>query len=156
MKQNEKEVIEKRSDEDITLEDIDLSEFAKCDINPIMRMYLWDIDEHPVISKEEEKELIIRTKNGDEEAEISLMEAYLRLVAHISKGYMGKGVQFDDLIICGNDGLIEAIKAYDPESGQGFSSYVSGEIRRSMEKAITDFENADYIIFDELDKEDME
>lgn len=77
------------------------------------------------LSAEEEKEALIRLKNGDEEARNLLIERNLRLVAHVSKKYANTNVEQDDLISIGTIGLIKGINSFDIDKGARLSTYVS-------------------------------
>ena len=88
-------------------------------------MYLKEIGEVPLLSNEEEKELAIAVENGDLEAKQRLAEANLRLVVSIAKRYVGRGMQFLDLIQEGNMGLIKAVDKFDYSKGFKFSTYAT-------------------------------
>ena len=78
-----------------------------------VRMYLKEIGKVPLLTAEEEVELAIRIEHGDEAAKDRLNEANLRLVVSIAKRYVGKGMQFLDLIQEGNLGLLKAVEKFD-------------------------------------------
>ena len=103
-------------DEDIILDDEDEIDIEKIDLSvpdgiglddPV-RMYLKEIGKVPLLSADEEIEYAKRMEEGDEEAKKRLAEANLRLVVSIAKRYVGRGMQFLDLIQEGNLGLIKA------------------------------------------------
>ena len=77
------------------------------------------------LSKEEEKETIVRMMEGDQEAKHSLITHNLRLVAHICKKYAVNGRDLDDLISIGSIGLIKAVNTFDPERGRPIGSYAA-------------------------------
>ena len=74
---------------------------------------------------EEEKEALIKMKEGDEEARNLLIERNLRLVAHVCKKYSNTNVDQDDLLSIGTIGLIKGIKSFDVDKGARLSTYVS-------------------------------
>ena len=90
-----------------------------------VRMYLKEIGKVPLLSPEEEIELAKRMELGDENARKRLAEANLRLVVSIAKRYVGRGMQFLDLIQEGNLGLIKAVEKYDYSKGFKFSTYIN-------------------------------
>ncbi|MGI6205449.1 MAG: RNA polymerase sigma factor RpoD [Anaerovoracaceae bacterium] len=103
-----------------------------------VRMYLKEIGKVPLLSAEEEIELAKRIEQGDEEARKKLCEANLRLVVSIAKRYVGRGMQFLDLIQEGNLGLIKAVSKFDYTKGYKFSTYATWWIRQSVTRAIAD------------------
>ena len=82
-----------------------------------VKVYLKEIGRVPLLSPEEEIELAIRIIDGDEVAKKRLSEANLRLVVSIAKRYLGRGMQFLDLIQEGNLGLIKAVEKFDYTKG---------------------------------------
>ena len=103
-----------------------------------VRMYLKEIGKVPLLSAEEEIDLAKRIEAGDEEARKKLCEANLRLVVSIAKRYVGRGMQFLDLIQEGNLGLIKAVSKFDYTKGYKFSTYATWWIRQSITRAIAD------------------
>ena len=103
-----------------------------------VRMYLKEIGQIPLISQETETELARRMLEGDEEAKSRLVEANLRLVVSIAKRYVGRGMQFLDLIQEGNLGLIKAVEKFDYTKGFKFSTYATWWIRQAITRAIAD------------------
>ena len=103
-----------------------------------VKMYLKDIGQVPLLTSEEEKELAERMSQGDEEAKKRLSEANLRLVVSIAKRYVGRGMQFLDLIQEGNLGLMKAVDKFDHTKGFKFSTYATWWIRQSITRAIAD------------------
>ncbi len=103
-----------------------------------VRMYLKDIGKVPLLSAEDEIELAKKIEDGDEEARKKLAEANLRLVVSIAKKYVGRGMQFLDLIQEGNLGLIKAVEKYDHRLGYKFSTYATWWIRQAITRAIAD------------------
>lgn len=103
-----------------------------------VRMYLKEIGKVPLLSAEEEIDLAKRIEARDEEARKKLCEANLRLVVSIAKRYVGRGMQFLDLIQEGNLGLIKAVSKFDYTKGYKFSTYATWWIRQSITRAIAD------------------
>ncbi len=103
-----------------------------------VRMYLKEIGKVPLLTAEEEMELSIRMEQGDDSAKKRLAEANLRLVVSIAKRYMGRGMQFLDLIQEGNLGLIKAVEKFDYKKGFKFSTYATWWIRQAITRSIAD------------------
>ena len=127
------------SDEDeVYMENLDLSIPDGISIEDPVRMYLKEIGKVPLLSAEEEIELAKRMENGDQEAKKRLAEANLRLVVSIAKRYVGRGMLFLDLIQEGNLGLIKAVEKFDYRKGYKFSTYATWWIRQAITRAIAD------------------
>lgn len=102
----------------------------------LVSLYLNDIRKHEILTKEEEQELLIKAKSGDEQAKQQLILSNLRLVVNIAKNYSNKGLGFIDLISEGNFGLIHAIDKFDYTKGYRFSTYAVWWIKQAITKAI--------------------
>ncbi|MCI6825613.1 MAG: RNA polymerase sigma factor RpoD [Ruminococcus bromii] len=107
-------------------------------IDDPVKVYLKEIGRVPLLSSEEEIELAIRISDGDVAAKQRLSEANLRLVVSIAKRYLGRGMQFLDLIQEGNLGLIKAVEKFDYTKGFKFSTYATWWIRQAITRAIAD------------------
>ena len=107
-------------------------------IDDPVKVYLKEIGRVPLLTSEEEVELAIRIQNGDVAAKQRLSEANLRLVVSIAKRYLGRGMQFLDLIQEGNLGLIKAVEKFDYTKGFKFSTYATWWIRQAITRAIAD------------------
>ncbi len=107
-------------------------------IDDPVKVYLKEIGRVPLLSPEEEIDLAIRIIDGDEKAKKRLSEANLRLVVSIAKRYVGRGMQFLDLIQEGNLGLIKAVEKFDYTKGFKFSTYATWWIRQAITRAIAD------------------
>ncbi len=107
-------------------------------IDDPVRMYLKEIGKVNLLSSDEEIELAKRMLEGDESAKQRLAEANLRLVVSIAKRYVGRGMQFLDLIQEGNLGLIKAVEKFDYTKGYKFSTYATWWIRQAITRAIAD------------------
>ena len=103
-----------------------------------VKMYLKDIGRVPLLSPEEELELARKMSEGDKAARDRLSEANLRLVVSIAKRYVGRGMQFLDLIQEGNLGLMKAVEKFDYQKGFKFSTYATWWIRQAITRAIAD------------------
>ena len=107
-------------------------------INDPVRMYLKEIGQIKLLTMDEELALADRISEGDETAKITLAEANLRLVVSIAKRYVGRGMQFLDLIQEGNIGLMKAVEKFDVTKGYKFSTYATWWIRQAITRAIAD------------------
>ena len=107
-------------------------------IDDPVRMYLKEIGKVPLLTAQEEIILAKRMEQGEEEAKKKLAEANLRLVVSIAKRYVGRGMQFLDLIQEGNLGLIKAVEKFDYRKGYKFSTYATWWIRQAITRAIAD------------------
>ncbi|MCL2827737.1 MAG: RNA polymerase sigma factor RpoD [Oscillospiraceae bacterium] len=103
-----------------------------------VRMYLKEIGKVALLTADEEIELATRMSEGDEDARKRMAEANLRLVVSIAKRYVGRGMQFLDLIQEGNLGLIKAVEKFDYTKGYKFSTYATWWIRQAITRAIAD------------------
>lgn len=107
-------------------------------INDPVRMYLKEIGRVNLLTADEELQLALRIEKGDEVAKQELAEANLRLVVSIAKRYVGRGMQFLDLIQEGNMGLMKAVEKFDYRRGFKFSTYATWWIRQAITRAIAD------------------
>jgi len=107
-------------------------------IDDPVKVYLKEIGRVPLLSPEEEIDLAMRILEGDDYAKKRLSEANLRLVVSIAKRYVGRGMQFLDLIQEGNLGLIKAVEKFDYTKGFKFSTYATWWIRQAITRAIAD------------------
>ncbi|MEG1448313.1 MAG: RNA polymerase sigma factor RpoD [Oscillospiraceae bacterium] len=123
--------------EDEEAEDTSLS-VDGINIDDPVKVYLKEIGRVPLLSTAEEIELAERMAQGDVEARKRLSEANLRLVVSIAKRYVGRGMQFLDLIQEGNLGLIKAVEKFDHTKGFKFSTYATWWIRQAITRAIAD------------------
>ena len=103
-----------------------------------VKMYLKDIGKVPLLSADDEIELARKMMDGDESAKRELSVANLRLVVSIAKRYVGRGMQFLDLIQEGNLGLMKAVEKFDYQKGFKFSTYATWWIRQAITRAIAD------------------
>ncbi len=103
-----------------------------------VRLYLRSIARVPLLSATEEVELARRVERGDLEAKQHMIEANLRLVVSIAKGYLGRGLALLDLIQEGSVGLIRAVEKFDHRRGFKFSTYATWWIRQAVSRAVAD------------------
>lgn len=132
--------IEIKKDDDIQEEDY--TEFITDITNTVytddsVKMYLQEIHK-PILTKEQEKSLALRIRNGDEKAKELFIERNLRLVIKVARKYTGHGISFLDLIQEGNLGLIKAVDKFDVTKGYKFSTYATCWIRQSIQRSLGD------------------
>lgn len=130
--------IEIKKDDDIQEEDY--TEFITDITNTVytddsVKMYLQEIHK-PILTKEQEKSLALRIRNGDEKAKELFIERNLRLVIKVARKYTGHGISFLDLIQEGNLGLIKAVDKFDVTKGYKFSTYATCWIRQSIQRSL--------------------
>lgn len=130
--------IEIKKEEDIQEEDY--TEFITDITNTVytddsVKMYLQEIHK-PILTKEQEKSLALRIRNGDEKAKELFIERNLRLVIKVARKYTGHGISFLDLIQEGNLGLIKAVDKFDVTKGYKFSTYATCWIRQSIQRSL--------------------
>src|SRR3979411_1081140 len=101
-----------------------------------LETYLREINETPLLSADEEKELAHKIEDGDSEARDRMVRANLRLVVNIARSYTGKGLGLQDLIEEGNRGLLRAVEGFDPTMNTRFSTYASYWIKQSIKRAL--------------------
>lgn len=127
---------EDAEDEEIKLEDF--SDLKGFNIDDPVKMYLKEIGKIPLLSADEERILAENMEAGDIEAKKKLAETNLRLVVSIAKRYVGRGMQFLDLIQEGNMGLMKAVEKFDFRRGFKFSTYATWWIRQAITRSIAD------------------
>jgi RNA polymerase primary sigma factor len=103
-----------------------------------LRLYLRSIGRVELLTADEEVSLAKRIERGDMSAKQHMIEANLRLVVSIAKGYLGRGLTFLDLIQEGSLGLIRAVEKFDYRRGYKFSTYATWWIRQAVTRAIAD------------------
>ncbi len=103
-----------------------------------LRLYLRSIGAVELLTAEQEVDLAMRIERGDMAAKRQMVEANLRLVVSIAKGYLGRGLGFLDLIQEGSLGLIRAVEKFDYRRGYKFSTYATWWIRQAVTRAIAD------------------
>lgn len=125
-------------DEDVELEQA--KEIEVSDINVVVtssvKMYLREIGQYGLLTREEEKKLAEAAANGDKQAKEDLVNHNLRLVVSVAKRYMGRGLTLLDLIQEGNMGLIKAVEKFDVSKGFKFSTYATYWIKQAISRAV--------------------
>ena len=135
--------LEELEDDELSSEELDIEKLEQSvpegtSIEDPVRMYLKEIGKVPLLTSDEEIELAKKMELGDDLARQRLAEANLRLVVSIAKKYLGRGLQFLDLIQEGNLGLIKAVEKFDYRKGYKFSTYATWWIRQAITRAIAD------------------
>ena len=102
----------------------------------IVHLYLKEISEKPLLTKEDEILYSRKSLSGDAFSKNVLIESNLRLVVSIAKKYRGSSIHISDLIDEGNIGLMTAVEKFDPEKGFRFSTYATWWIKQTIERAI--------------------
>lgn len=138
-------------DEDVDIDEDQINEELPIDVNNLenlentdvkvndsVKLYLKEIGRVQLLKLKEETELAKRIAEGDQRAKQQLIEANLRLVVSIAKHYIGRGMQFLDLIEEGNLGLMKAVEKFDYTKGFKFSTYATWWIRQAITRAIAD------------------
>lgn len=103
-----------------------------------LKLYFKEIRKYPLLDAQKEREIIIRSQNGDEKAREELIHSNLRLVVNIAKRYGHCGLPLADLIAEGNVGLLYAVERFDVSAGCRFSTYATFWIRHAICHAITE------------------
>lgn len=138
---SEEPLPEELNDEEVEVDDKDLEVSLSAEgiaIDDPVKVYLKEIGRVPLLTSEEEIDLAQKMAAGDGNARKRLSEANLRLVVSIAKRYVGRGMQFLDLIQEGNLGLIKAVEKFDYTKGYKFSTYATWWIRQAITRAIAD------------------
>ncbi len=103
----------------------------------VLGIYLSRTRRHRLLSRREERALSLRIREGDEAAWEELVRHNLRLVVSIARGYVGRGLEFADLVQEGNLGLMRAARSFDAAFGTKFSTYATWWIKQSITRAIS-------------------
>ena len=127
------------TEKDLLFQDMqDMSFVDNLNVDDPVKMFLKEIGKIRLLTYEEENILAERMLKGDKEAKKQLIESNLRLVVSIAKKYIGRGMNFLDLIQEGNLGLIKAVDKFDQSKGYKFSTYATWWIRQAITRAIVD------------------
>ena len=106
-------------------------------VESVLELYLGEINESPLLTADEEKQLARRIiEHSDMEARDRMVRSNLRLVVNIAKKFGNRGMPLSDLIEEGNLGLLRAVEGFDPEQGSRFSTYASWWIKQSIKRAL--------------------
>jgi RNA polymerase primary sigma factor len=101
-----------------------------------LETYLREINDTPLLNRDDERALAFRVEEGDSEARDHMVRANLRLVVNIARRYAAAGLGLQDLIEEGNLGLMRAVEAFDPSMNTRFSTYASYWIKQSIKRAV--------------------
>src|SRR6202789_392413 len=101
-----------------------------------IKIYLREIGQTPLLTREEEVKLARRIKRGDQAARQQMIKANLRLVVKIAHDYSSYGLPLLDLISEGNIGLMKAVECFDPKKGGTLSTYAAWWIKQSIKRAL--------------------
>ena len=113
--------------------------FARSSPSTAFDQYLHDIQKLPLITDpEEERRLARRAQKGDEKAAERLVTANLRFVISYVKKYQGHGLDLSELVAIGNEGLLKAVRKFDPDQGVKFISYAVWWVRQAVLKALAE------------------
>lgn len=104
----------------------------------VFNLYLADINKIPLLSEEEERDIVVRAHAGDEAAVEELIKKNLRFVVNVAKKYANRGLPLSDLVAEGNEGLVLAARKFDPAFGVRFISYAVWWVRQRITMAISD------------------
>ena len=113
-----------------------------------VELYLEEVKQIPLLSAQEFHTLLIRAADGDEDAQLTLVNANLRLVVDIARKYVGHGAAFSDLIQEGNVGLIKAAKKFSTKGGTTFIDYAEECIEAAIAKGLREMDSAAQISLD--------
>jgi RNA polymerase primary sigma factor len=106
------------------------------DFSTTVKTYYDELKKYKPISKEKERKLLFKAKNGDLDAQNEILTSNLRFVFNIASRYKGQGAAISDLISEGNLGLVKAIQKFNPERDVKFISYAVWWVRNSMQEFI--------------------
>jgi RNA polymerase primary sigma factor len=106
------------------------------EIDDSLRLYLKEIADTPVLTRQEEIDVFKRLKRGDKTAREEIIRSNLRFVVKIALEFVNRGMPLADLIQEGNVGLLEVINKYDYRKGFRFSTYAAFWIRQAIQIAL--------------------
>jgi RNA polymerase primary sigma factor len=116
--------------------DEDVREETRAQSRANLGVYLREIARIPLLTREQEHDLAVRVRRGDDDAKRRLIEANLRLVVQIARRYLNRGLPLPDLIEEGNLGLMRAVERFDPARATRFSTYGTWWIRQAITRAL--------------------
>lgn len=113
-----------------------------------VEIYLEEVRQIPLLSAQEFHTLLLRAAEGDEDAQIELVNANLRLVVNIAQNYIGYGVAFSDLIQEGNIGLMKAVKKFSTKGSATFIEYAEECIEKAIVRGLREMEANSHVSLD--------
>ena len=113
-----------------------------------IEIYLEEVKRIPLLSAQEFHTLLIRSAQGDEDAQTELVNANLRLVVEVAKNYVGHGTAFSDLIQDGNVGLIKAVKKFSTKGSATFTEYAETCIEAAIVRSLRETEQTPQVSLD--------
>ena len=113
-----------------------------------VELYLEEVQQIPLLGAQEFHMLLLRAADGDEDAQLELVNANLRLVVNIAQKYVGQGVAFSDLIQEGNIGLMKAVKKFSTKGSTTFIEYAEECIESAIVRGLREFEQTAQVSLD--------
>ncbi|MBR4642482.1 MAG: sigma-70 family RNA polymerase sigma factor [Selenomonadaceae bacterium] len=113
-----------------------------------VEIYLEEVQQIPLLGAQEFHMLLLRAADGDEDAQLELVNANLRLVVNIAQKYVGQGVAFSDLIQEGNIGLMKAVKKFSTKGSTTFIEYAEECIESAIVRGLREFEQTAQVSLD--------
>ena len=113
-----------------------------------VELYLEEVRQIPLLSAQEFHTLLLRAADGDEDSQLKLVNANLRLVVDIARNYIGHGMAFPDLIQEGNIGLMEAVRKFTTKGSTTFIEYAEERIEQAIVRALREVEQTAQISLD--------
>ena len=113
-----------------------------------VEIYLEEVRRIPLLSAQEFHTLLLRAADGDEDAQLELVNANLRLVVNIARNYIGHGVAFSDLIQEGNIGLMKAVKKFSTKGTATFIEYAEECIEKAIVRGLREMNNSAQVSLD--------
>jgi RNA polymerase sigma factor (sigma-70 family) len=102
----------------------------------LLGLYLKQISKFPMFSREEENALAVSAQAGDLQAQHDLVRSQLKLVVYVARRYQGRGIELEDLICIGNEGLVWGVRKFDPAAGTRLSTYAYWWIEQRISRAL--------------------
>lgn len=117
-----------------------------------VELYLEEVRQIPLLSAQEFHTLLLRAADGDEEAQMELVNANLRLVVNIARNYSGYGVALSDLIQEGNIGLMKAVRKFSTKGSDSFIEYAEECIEAAIVRGLREMEPAQFSLDTPIDE----
>ncbi|MBR0290463.1 MAG: sigma-70 family RNA polymerase sigma factor [Selenomonadaceae bacterium] len=113
-----------------------------------VEIYLEEVRQIPLLGAQEFHTLLLRAAEGDEDAQIELVNANLRLVVNIAQNYTGQGAAFSDLIQEGNIGLMKAVKKFSTKGSATFIEYAEECIEKAIVRGLREMNHSAQVSLD--------